>query len=225
MRMNVAVGRLLMSAVLVITALGSSACTDGSDGPTDPPRGEDLLDRQPWGPQDHERLGQVEVTGYTVGQDIEAGDALVRTFISDANPAGVTLVVRARFSPCLPSSCWDPSEVVDDARIQKLRQVVPEEHRDNPALVFDLGLDELAPDFEGIGVYYLSFLDEDTNALGYQFRYHDNVNLVEMLVYPQGAPTPTDTDQLAAQMPKLWSTEVAADVFAAFAEELNVTPA
>lgn len=222
MSTNVVARRLLVCAALAVAAVAGGACTDDSDGPADAPI-TDAIDRRPWNTEDHDRLEAIEVTGYVTGQTIDAGDALVRTFTSDANPDGVTLVVRARFAPCSPGTCWDPTEDLDDTRVEQIRQVLPTDHMDNPDLVFEYGPDELAPDFQGFDVYYRSMLEGGGTAIGYQFRYHDDVNLVEMMVYPQGAPTPITPDDLEAQMPRPWANEVAADVFAAFADEFNAT--
>lgn len=226
-------GRMLVAIVVLAIATGAS-CTKGSDrdpAPTSasntttsiPDEQKPPLLRDSWTPEDLAALAEIEVPNYENG-DVDLTDTmLTRVFESDSDLDGVTLTAEVRLAPCDPYACWALAEEPDDDHLDDLRSLLPPVHQDDPDLVFEYEAEEVTGDFEALTLYWRSFVTGDNaHTIGYYVLYHDGLNLIEITLTPDGAPEPTDDEMLEAQMPVDWAREVAADVFAAYADEFNV---
>ena len=224
----------LIGVALAMTAILGTSCTNGSDGSpasstapstttTIPDEQKPPLLRDSWTPEDLDQLAEIDVPNYENG-DVDLTDTmLTRVFESDPDLDGVTLMAEVRLAPCDPYACWDLAEEPDEDHLSDLRSLLPPVHQDDPDLVFDVEAEEVTGDFEALTLYWRSFVtDENAHTIGYYVLYHDGLNLIEITLTPNGGPEPTDDEMLEAQMPKDWAREVAADVFAAYADEFNV---
>ena len=215
--------------VLLASTFFGIGCTKGSDdaapvtaSTVTPEDQKPPLLRDSWTHDDLTELADIDVPGYENEATDLKGTTLTRIFASDANPEGVTLTAKVRLSPCDPGACWDLAREPDEQRLAGLRSLLLSVHRNNPDLVFEYEPDELIGDFKAFTLYWRSFVPgKDVSATGYLAVYHDGLNRIEVTVSPEDAPTPVDDKALAEQMPKEWAREVAADVFAAFADEFN----
>ena len=221
------------AAVLLTLALLGAACGGGDDSDDTSgvaaPEGGDEADSggTAWTDADFERLITVTVDGYTItnANVSEFGNATVQ-YLEDAPSTTTALSALVTFQACDLFLCGDLAAELDDEQRANLRTLLPAIHIENPDLVEEIGPVELAGR-TALGIYFRSYVAQDdgqATALSYRATTHDGTNLIAVQVTPDFASAgglADSAEELAARMAPADGAAVAADVLAAFADELN----
>ncbi len=176
---------------------------------------------------DFTKLSSRTLAGFSAAVSRVSERQLLMTFTSDEKtPGGVKIIVHARIQPCDAMACYsmDPTDKMNEQWAKQAREMLVKQGYEDG--VFDVGTFELAAGYGGFMYFQLAHkivereggLQSKTGVHGFNVRYHDGSNAIQLQVYKRGSFDADSTADLERAMPRAMAEEAARKVFGLYAD-------